>query len=464
MTWFCTSLNIGALKDYIRDTGLKIQINSQKAIVARILLVLFCSTIFQSCQPTNAGVVIHGMQLDATVFSTNVTTQYQNITYDEDLLVHNNQTFTIENSEFLMNGTITVEDTSTLIIRNSNFTTIPDPATTTGDASIILVDQSNLIIIKTTAIFIHPYGDFNCKIFVRDDAKANITHSTLQNLVYVRGSENSVIHVNNSTIVANAFWTKSGVATSDNSTAEIEKSIMEGAFIWDNSTASIKNSVVELLGTGSDPPDKTTINVVASKIDQLEAFGATKICVEDSTVTHMNAHSNAEILFVDCHVGRFETHGNPKVVVGWNLPLFGLVKMPHTWIPYVQVTIVVAIGATIFIVLRLLLRRRARIQEAERGREEKAQRIDPRQDNPPSHPRTSGFARNFSRQERTLNNSFAEKPALRSFARSQNMSALISRSRPHELYMNVCHPLAYARTLERLYTMLKTQFSLSRKQ
>ena len=44
----------------------------------------------------------------------------------------------------------------------------------------------------------------------------------------------------------------------------------------------------------------------------------------------------------------------------------------------------------------------------------------------------SGFARNFSRQERTLNNSFAEKPALRSFARSQNMSALISGPRPNK--------------------------------
>ena len=343
---------------------MKIQIDSQKAIVAHILIVLFCSTIFQSCQPTSTGLVIRDLQLDATVFSTNVTIQYQNITYDEDLLVHNNQTFTIENSEFLItNGTITVEDTSTLIIRNSKFTT--NPSWNAEGESIVLMNQANLIITNTTVIFIHPQGDFNCEILVQNDAEANITHSTFQNLVYVRGSENSVIHVNNSTIVSKAFWTKSGVATYDNSTAEIEKSTMTGAFIWENSTVTIKNSVVELLRTGPDPPDKTTINIAASKIDQLDAFGATKICVEDSTVTHMNAHSNAEILFVDCHVGRFETHGNPKVVVGWNLPLFGLVKMPHTWIPYVQVTIVVAIGAIIFIVLRLLLRRRARIQEAE---------------------------------------------------------------------------------------------------
>jgi hypothetical protein len=364
---------------------LKIQINSQKAIVARILLVLFCSTIFQSCQPTNAGLVIRDVQLDATVFSTNVTIQYQNITYDEDLLVHNNQTFTIENSEFFItNGTITVEDTSTLIIRNSKFTT--NPSWNARGESIVLMNQANLIIMNTTVIFIHPQGDVNCEILVQNDAKANITNSTFQNLVYVRGRENSVIHVNNSTIGSKAFWTDSGVATYDNATAEIDNSNITFTVVGENSTASIKNSVVELLKTWQDPPDKTTINVAASKIDQLEAFGSTKICVEDSTVTHMNAHSNAEILFVDCHVGRFETHGNPKVIVGWNLPLFGLVKMPHTWIPYVQVTIVVAIGATIFMALRFLLRRRARIQETEKEREEKAQRVDKRQNNPPSHP------------------------------------------------------------------------------
>jgi hypothetical protein len=121
--------------------------------------------------------VIRDLQLDATVFSTNVTIQYQNITYDEDLLVHNNQTFTIENSEFLItNGTITVEDTSTLIIRNSKFTT--NPSWNAEGKSIVLMNQANLIIMNTTVIFIHPQGDFNCEILVQNDAEANITHST----------------------------------------------------------------------------------------------------------------------------------------------------------------------------------------------------------------------------------------------------------------------------------------------
>ena len=364
---------------------MKIQINSQKAIVAYILLVLFCSTIFQSCQPTNSGVVIRDVQLDATVFSTNVTTQYQNITYDEDLLVHNNQTFTIENSEFLItNGTITVEDTSTLIIRNSKFTT--NPSRNAEGESIVLMNQANLIITNTTIIFIHPLGDFNCKIIVQNDTEANITHSTFQNPIYIIGSENSAIHVDNSTTASETVFHKSGVITFDNATAEIDNSNMTATLVFENSTVSIENSVVELLETMQDPPDKTTINIAASKIHHLNAFGSTKICVEDSTVTHMNAHSNAEILFVDCHIGRFETHGNPKVVVGWNFPLFGLVKMPHTLIPYVQVTIVVVIGATIFVILRILMRRRARMQETEKAREEKAQRIDPRQNNPPFHP------------------------------------------------------------------------------
>jgi hypothetical protein len=368
---------------------LKIQTNSQKAIETLILLVLFGSTIFQSCHLISTSATTNDKQLDATGFSTHITTQYQNITYDEDLLVHNNQTFTIENSEFLMtNGTITVEDTSTLIIRNSKFTT--NLSTNTEGKSIVLKNQANLIIMNTTVIFIDPRSDFymHARIIVQNDAEANITHSTFQNPIYVIGSGNSVINVDNSTLTATSWGRCSGVVTFDDSTAEIENSTMFGTFVWDNSTVSIKDSVVWLVRTGGT----TTIDIATSKVDNIETFDARapKIYVEGSTVTRVRVR-DASVLLVDSHAGSIEAQGNATVSIGWTLPLFGLVKMPYTWILYVQVTIVVAIGAIIFMVLRFLLRRRARMQETKKGREEKAQRVDTRQNNPQSHPRPTKY-------------------------------------------------------------------------
>lgn len=352
---------------------MKIQINSQRhaRIITITFLVLVGCTIFQSCQPTNTSVAIHDMQVDATVFSMNVATQNQNVTYDGDLLVHNNQTFTIENSEFLiMNGTIAVEDTSTLIIRNSRFTT--NPSRNAEGKSIVLMNQANLIITNTNAIFIYPLGDFNCKIVVRDNAKANITHSTFQNPVYVTSHENSVIHVRNSTLTTTSWSRYSGVATSDDSTAEIENSTMDGTFVWDNSTVSIKDSVVRLVRTGGT----TTIDIATSKVDQIETFEpmeeahAPRIYVEGVTVTRVRVR-DASVLLVDSHAGSIEAQGNATVSIGWNLPLFGLAKMPYTWIPFMQLTIVVAIGVVIAIVFLVLWRKRARMQETRKTREKK---------------------------------------------------------------------------------------------
>ena len=256
-----------------------------------------------------------------------------------------------------------MEDTSTLIIRNSKFTTIPSRDSLLGCTSIILVNQSNFIITNATVIFIHPIypGDVECEIYVQDNAKANITYSTVQTGQVV-GLGNSVIHVKNSTLTTTTSWDKfSGVATSDNSTAEIEKSTMDVAFVGANSTVSIKNSVIGWINIEAEnSPDKSTINIATSKIGQISAWEATKIYVEDSTVKWLNAWSDADILLVDCHVKNFQIHGDPKLLVGWNLPLFGLVKMPYTWIPYVQLTVAILICVIIVIALGVLLRKRAR--------------------------------------------------------------------------------------------------------
>jgi hypothetical protein len=114
------------------------KMHMQKIVVAFILLALLESTIIESSPSVIASVVIHDLKLEAMVFSTNVASQYQNVTYEGDLLVSNNETFTIQDSEFYMIGKITVQDTSTLIIQNSKFTAMP-----IYRDSIVLKDQSN---------------------------------------------------------------------------------------------------------------------------------------------------------------------------------------------------------------------------------------------------------------------------------------------------------------------------------
>lgn len=98
--------------------------HTHKVVITSMLLVLFGSTIFQSCQPVDTSAVIYDFRSDATSFGTTFVTQHQNVSYEGNLFINNNETFTIQDSEFYMKGKITILDTSTVIIRNSEFTAI----------------------------------------------------------------------------------------------------------------------------------------------------------------------------------------------------------------------------------------------------------------------------------------------------------------------------------------------------
>ncbi|MCD6242887.1 hypothetical protein J7K06_04295 [Candidatus Bathyarchaeota archaeon] len=237
---------------------------------------------------------------------TSIPNSYQNVTYEGDLIVENNQTFTIQDSEFNMIGKIIVKDTSTLIIRNSKFIAIPP---WDGD-SIVMLDNSNLIITNTTVIFKHP-GGFDVHISLRHNAKANITYSTFKNHGYILAYNNATIYVSNSTITLGTKSTKySGVSTFDFSTAEIENSTVDGVFIWDNSTVSLKNSIVKLLRTTWEQEDRTTVNLMNSEIYQIETYGGTVILrVDDSEVTSVNFLGNCSALFMDSSVEKMSARG-----------------------------------------------------------------------------------------------------------------------------------------------------------
>lgn len=359
------------------------KMHMQKIVVAFILLALLESTIIESSPSVIASVVIHDLKLEAMVFSTNVASQYQNVTYEGDLLVSNNETFTIQDSEFYMIGKITVQDTSTLIIQNSKFTAMP-----IYRDSIVLKDQSNLIVTNTTMIS-KSQTSKRCKFLIYNDAEVNITHSELQRRWEIVAYNNSAIHVNNTT-TQHIFYgadtaSLNGVITYDTSTAEIENSTIESIFVSDNSTVSIRNSVVkqvrmESMRSRNTQADNATVDIVCSTVEYINALdGVPTLYVENSTVTwranflasssvqftrsliaELIAQRNTNIILIDCYAESIETRDNSSVFVGWHLPLFGLVTMQYTLVPIVQTIITMTIVAIIIAVLVFLYRKRAR--------------------------------------------------------------------------------------------------------
>jgi hypothetical protein len=280
-----------------------------------------------------------------------------------------------------MNGTITVQDTSALVIQNSKFTAIPKYRD-----SIVLKDQANLIVTNTTMIS-KSQTSFRCKVLVHNDAEVNITNSTLQRRWEIVAYNNSAIHVNNTTQqiiygVDNAHL--NGVLTYDTSTAEIENSTIESVFVSDNSTVSIRNSVVKQVRmegrrNGSTHADNATVDIVCSTVEYINALeGVPILCVEDSTVTwranflasssvqftrssiaELIAQRNTNIILIDCYAESIETRDNSSVFVGWHLPLFGLVTMHYTLVPIIQLVIPIAIIAIVLTLLVILRKKRS---------------------------------------------------------------------------------------------------------
>lgn len=339
---------------------------SQRVVATFILLVLFGGTNFGSCQSVTANVAVHDAKLEVVVFSTSVTNQYPNVTYEGELLVGDNETFTIQDLEFYMIGKITVQDTSTLIIQNSKFTL--------HGTSIVLEHQAKLIMTNATVISKNP-DNYWCGIVVQDDSEANISYSTFQEWWEVQASDNSKIHVDNSTITIGDIHLGSGIGTSGTSSLTVENSDIDGVWIWNNSTVSINNSVVGLVRTGG----ATNVNITDSEIRTIETMGSPTFVVQRTRVTgravlsydssarftrssvaKIEAHVNANVMLIDSYAGRIETHDNAKVFVGWHLPLFGLVTMHYTWVPIIQTVVIATIIAIIITVLVFLYRKRAR--------------------------------------------------------------------------------------------------------
>jgi cytochrome c-type biogenesis protein CcmH/NrfF len=79
--------------------------------------------------------------------------------------------------------------------------------------------------------------------------------------------------------------------------------------------------------------------------------GAVSASFRASSLTEIVAQGESSIQLVDSSYGSIQTEDNATVLVGWQLPIFGVVAMPYAWIPIIQT----GAALTILIVSTVLL-------------------------------------------------------------------------------------------------------------
>jgi hypothetical protein len=256
-----------------------------------------------------------------------------------------------------------------------------------GQVYIVLANRSRFVAENATIVFKSDYSEGH--ITVGDEAMTNITDSELYGLGYIIGRQNSRIHVKRSVFEGpNPVYLRScGVITRDNSMARIQDSELDVAQAGGNSSIYVSNSIIltggvsaggnslieienSKVGTSQWLWDNSTIRVLNSTTDSIYFSGGSLI-VRDSIVNHwlqvsgnstawltsvsasrVTARSNATIWLINSHAGAIETSDQGRVYVGWQLPLFGIVTVPYTWVPILQG---ITVLATLVLIIALLV-------------------------------------------------------------------------------------------------------------
>lgn len=346
---------------------------SKRILMHFVLLALCSGLILELDAPPQSMSITERRAINMIVISQSwMEYQYQNVTHNGDLSISNNDTLTIADSTFYMNGTITARDASTLIIKNSKFTAAPF-----SENAIVLEDHANLVILNTTMIF-KQVGSFTGEIHALNNSRIILDKLKTQNRAMVVAYDDATIIANRSTLVYGTTlnpYRGSGVATFGNSTARIDNSTMNGVYIWDNSTTSIRNSTLGVISSGWKGSEKTAINVTSSRIDTIEIIaGLANFYAESSEIRVITVNSGKS-LFLRSSVGKLESWGKPEitfidssygtitsnetsVLVGWNVPLIGLVMVPYASIPIIQGITVLLVIAVIVITASVIWHRK----------------------------------------------------------------------------------------------------------
>jgi hypothetical protein len=289
---------------------------------------------------------------------------------DGDINVTDHETLTIQDQKYNLTGRIIAEDHATVVVRNSELTLSPSDG---SGIALVLKEEARLTVVNSTIIFARQvYGD--CQIIVQDEAEADFTHVSVTGWGFVVERDSSLASVENSTVGDGVQGLHSpGIATYGSSRVEVENSTVDGVYVWENSTSLVKDSRVGVVRTSWAESGGTMINISDSRIGSVETFlssetlpgtadiyvtdsrieyalyvhGNSTVWIESSSIAMVRATGNATVWLIASSVDDVSLEGSAEVLLGLNLPLFGLVGVPYSLIPIIQVACILIIVAGI---------------------------------------------------------------------------------------------------------------------
>lgn len=319
--------------------------------------------------------------------------QQQNATsHFGDIVVEHNDTLLIQDCQFNQAGKLTIKDNAEVTISNATFISNWNPNETPAEPylrtnNLILQNQAKLTIVNSELILSANASyptDEHC-IIVGDEAVVNITDSKIS---YSDGLGDYIICRNNSrvwmrNVVMSTFYPvsyygeypKSGLIMEDQSQAEVQNSILDGAFIHQevNSSSNQSNCTIDINASKLeyleiDGPDFSSVKISNSTVSGIHIFGHSNVRLTNSTVVELYHGDDASFVLFDSSIqniyGYFvDAYSNMWVV--WELPLFGQVEIPYAWAPYVipaivtsMIIVFLAVGLALFLNARRRRRRK----------------------------------------------------------------------------------------------------------
>lgn len=282
-------------------------------------------------------------------------TPYQNIIHEGDLILDNDETFTVKDSNFTIIGDIIVKGNARLIIRNANLT-------------ITFVTHNEIY---------HPYH-----IRIHNKGMVNITDSKVTlGLGVIILQNSSVIHINNSTIYEGPRKDfRNQLILRDNSVPYIQKSKIDcSLFAHHNSIVYIDESNIRYLAPGEYSHEgNITVQARGSYIDHMRAkysnvhvwnstIGSVRgedseICIEGSEIRFsLSAYSNSKLvlIYTSTPYRKISAHDGSVVLVNLDFLPF-VVLVPYQWVPWIHLGIVVAIIVSIGLIINFIRKRKVR--------------------------------------------------------------------------------------------------------
>jgi len=301
------------------------------------------------------------------------------IVREGDLIVGNNETLLIEDSQFNITGKLVITDNASVTIRDSRFISVWNFSEEPEDhreypfrtKHITLRNRARLEVVKSELVFNATLEKYH-GLTGYDQAFINIIESKVTYLnangdvisvynsskLWMKNSELSTQQPENLPLREPEYF-KSAVLAFDESEVHIVDSVIDEIHAH-NHELSLSDSSVENLVSWSDASDLWLTN---STIKMLTSFRNASILLKDSRVKWLRAE-DGQIWLDNCSVEELYPKDKAKIWVVWNLPLLGKISVPYAWSFYVVPSVIIIIAASIAIVVILIARKRKKSKSA----------------------------------------------------------------------------------------------------